>query len=102
MAKIEIELTDEQIEKLNELEKEHQVDLGQLIDNFYEARTMVSSEIENFEKNTSVASKVKENSLDVENKAENLEDNFTYTETYEVKIKDARHKISWARDIFKL
>jgi hypothetical protein len=102
MAKIEIELTDEQIEKLNELEKNHQVDLGQLIDNFYEARTMVSSEIENFEKNTSVASKVKENSLDVDNKAENLEENFTCTETYEVQIKDARHKISWAKDIFKL
>jgi hypothetical protein len=86
MAKIEIELTDEQIEKLNELEKNHQVDLGQLIDNFYEARTMVSSEIENFEKNTSVASKVKENSLDVDNKAENLEENFTYTETCEFQI----------------
>lgn len=100
MAKIEIELNDEQIEKLKELESQD-IDFGQLIDNFYEARQKVSDEIDKFEKDTSFVDKVKDSSLDIKNKSENLDENFTYTETYEVQIKDARHKISWARDIFK-
>lgn len=101
MAKIELELTDDQVNKLKELES-YDMDVGKLIDNFYEARSKVSSEIGEMEKNTSLLGKVKDSSLDVDNKAENLDENFSENETYEVKIKDARHKISWAKDIFKL
>ena len=101
MAKIELELTDDQVNKLKELES-YDMDVGKLIDNFYEARSKVSSAIGEMEKNTSLLGKVKDSSLDVDNKAENLDENFSENETYEVKIKDARHKINWAKDIFRI
>ncbi|WP_296790382.1 hypothetical protein [uncultured Methanobrevibacter sp.] len=99
MVKIEAELTDEQIEKLNELES-YGIGFGKLVDNFYEAREIFASEIDEIENDNSFLSKIKDNSLDINSKAENLDENFTDTEDYDVRIKDARHKISWAKDIF--
>lgn len=98
MTKIEIELTDEQIEKLESLSKDD-FDFGKAIDEFFETREIVSKKIEELENNPSLAAHL----LDVENKSENLEDNYGEgEETYEVKINQIKHNVSWAKDFFRL
>lgn len=102
MAKIEIELTDEQIEKLQSLSKD-EIDFGKAIDDYFAAREQVSKRIDELESHPSFAGKIVDNALDVENKAENLDENYGEgEETYEIKVNDVKHSISWAKDFFKL
>ncbi|WP_407375760.1 hypothetical protein [Methanobrevibacter sp.] len=102
MTKIEIELTDEQIEKLSSLTKE-EIDFGKAIDDYFEARQQVSEKIEELERHPSLSAKLVDNVMDVDNKAENLDENYgEVEETFEVKINDVKHSISWAKDFFKI
>ncbi|WP_458403720.1 hypothetical protein [Methanobrevibacter sp.] len=102
MAKIEIELTDEQIEKLQSLSKD-EIDFGKAIDEYFAAREQISKKIEKIEKHPSFSEKIVDNAMDIENKAEHLDENYGEAEeTYEVKIKDVRHSVSWAKDFFRL
>lgn len=101
MAKMEIELTEEQLEKVNELEA-NDISVGQAIDMLFEMKEKALPEIESFDNEVGLLEKVKENALDVDSKAENLDENYGEAEkTYEMKIQDVKHKISWANAFFK-
>jgi hypothetical protein len=100
MNKLEIELTDEQLEKVNHL-KDNGIAVGDAIDMLFEMKEMALPEIENFNEDIGIVDKVKENTMDINNKAENLEENFGDSEkTYEMKVQDMKHKVKWAKDFF--
>lgn len=101
MAKMEIELTDKQLERVNELEANN-ISVGEAIDMLFEIKEKALPEIESFNDEMGLLEKVMENTLDVESKAEHLEENYGDAEkSYEMKIQDVKHKISWAKDFFK-
>ena len=98
--KIEIELTDDQLKKVEELESQD-ISVGQAIDMLYEARQKAKSEFEVMDKKLALLDKVSE--VDVENKAENLDENFGESgKTYEMKAQDLKHKIKWGKKLFKI
>ncbi len=98
MIKMEIELTDEQLEKVKQLEAQD-ISVGQAIDMLFEVREKALIEIENIEK-SGLMDKVVD--IDVDNKVENLEDNYGDSEkTYEMEVQDIKHKIKWGKDFFK-
>lgn len=101
MAKMEIEFTDEQIEKINQLEA-NDISVGDAIDMLFEMKDKALPEIESIDNEINILDKVKEIANDVESKAENLEDNYGDADkSYEIKVQDVKHKISWAKDFFK-
>lgn len=102
MAKIEIELTDEQLKKVETL-KEHDIDVGQAIDMLFEVKDKALSEINTIDdEEIGIFEKVKGNALDVDTKADILEENFGDSDkSYEMKVQDVKHKIRWARDFFR-
>ena len=84
MVKMEIDLTEEQLEKVKQLEA-HDIGIGEAIDLLFEAKKETLSLIE-----------------DVDDIAEILDENYGDAEkTYEMKVQDVKHKISWTKDIFK-
>ena len=98
--KIEIELTDDQLKKVEELESQD-ISVRQAIDMLYEARQKAQSEFEVMDKKLALLDKVSE--VDVENKAENLDENFGESgKTYEMKAQDLKHKIKWGKKLFKI
>lgn len=101
MAKVEFELTEEQLKKV-EILNEHDIDVGRAIDMLFEMKEKALLEIEQIDDNEiSLFEKVKENALNVDTKADNLEENFADGDkTYEMKVQDVKHKISWAKDFF--
>ncbi|WP_405290587.1 hypothetical protein [Methanobrevibacter sp.] len=101
MAKIEIELTDEQLEKVNHL-KSHNISVGEAIDMLFEAKEKTFSELEAINKERNVFGKVKDSTLDVDSKAENLEENYGDAEkTYDQEVLEYKPRLSWAKDVFK-
>ena len=102
MVKIEIELNDEQLEKLNSLTKDD-IDFGEIIDNYFDARKKLSQQIELLEEDASLSDKIVKNTLDVKNKSEILDKNYNESDaSYEIKIQDFKHNISWVKDFFKI
>ena len=101
MAKMEIELTEEQLEKVKQLEA-HDISVGDAIDKLFEMREKALPEIAQIDDaEIGLFEKVKENALDVDNKAEILDENYGDADkTYEMKVQDVKHKISWAKDFF--
>lgn len=98
---MEIEFTDEQIEKINQLEA-NDISVGDAIDMLFEMKDKALPEIESIDNEINILDKVKEIASDVESKAENLEDNYGDADkSYEIKVQDVKHKISWAKDFFK-
>ena len=101
MAKMELEFTDEQIEKINQLQA-NDISVGDAIDMLFEMKDKALPEIESMDNEITILEKVKENALDVESKADNLEENYGDADkSYEMKVQDVKHKISWAKDFFK-
>ena len=101
MAKMEIELTEEQLEKVNHLEA-NGISVGDAIDKLFEMQEKALPEIAEIDdEQIGLFEKVKENALDVENKAEVLDENYGDADkSYEMKVQDVKHKISWAKDFF--
>ncbi|MBR0271677.1 MAG: hypothetical protein IJQ68_06785 [Methanobrevibacter sp.] len=123
MAKIEIELTDEQLKKV-EILKKNDIDVGTAIDMLFEAkeqsyqqeaqylenkinqankqREELEEQLENINKEISVYSQLKDASLDVEQKLKILEKEYgDVDESYEMKVQDVKHNINWTKDFFK-
>ncbi|MDO5823311.1 hypothetical protein [Methanobrevibacter sp.] len=101
MNKIEIELTDEQLEKVEHLQSQD-ISVGKAIDMLFEIKEKALPEIEQIDKEISLLEKVKETTFDVDNKAEILDENYGDSEkTYEMKIQDVKHKIKWGKEFFK-
>ncbi len=101
MVKMEIELTDEQFEKVKYLESTD-ISVGEAIDMLFEIKEKALPELDAFDKELTAFQKIKEDVMDVETKAENLDENYgEQSVTYDVKIQEMKHKISWARDFFQ-
>ena len=101
MVNLELEFTDEQIEKINHLEANN-ISVGDAIDMLFEVKDKALPEIESIYDEISLLEKVKVNTLDVESKADNLEENYGDADkSYEMKVQEVKHKISWAKDFFK-
>ena len=98
MAKMEIELTDEQLEKV-EILKENDIDVGQAIEMLFEVRDKFLSDVE---EDKGLVDKIKDNALDVDSKAENLDENYGEgTLSPDMQVLEYKHKIKWAREFFK-
>lgn len=98
MAKMEIELTDEQLEKV-EILKENDIDVGQAIDMLFEVKDKLLSDVQ---EDKGLMDKIKDNTLDIDSKAENLEENYGEgTLSPEMQVLEYKHKIKWAREFFK-
>ena len=94
MSKMEIELTDEQMEKVKQLEAQN-ITVGQAIDMLFELKEKALPEIEKLEKSGLLE-------VDVYAKAENLDENYGDSEkTYEMEVQDLKHKIKWSKEFFK-
>ncbi|MCI6994820.1 hypothetical protein [uncultured Methanobrevibacter sp.] len=94
MSKMEIELTDEQMEKVKQLEAQN-ITVGQAIDMLFELKEKALPEIEKLEKSGLLE-------VDVDAKAENLDENYGDSEkTYEMEVQDLKHKIKWSKEFFK-
>ncbi|WP_407392964.1 hypothetical protein [Methanobrevibacter sp.] len=100
MVKMEIELTEEQLDKVKQLEK-HDISVGQAIDMLFEAKEETLALVEDIE-TAGILGKIKDTTLDVDDKAKVLDGNYGDSEeSYEEKVRDIKHKVSWAKDIFK-
>lgn len=99
---MEIELTEEQLKKV-EILKENDIDVGQAIDMLFEVKEKALSDIDTFDDDKiGLIEKIKENTLDVETKAEHLGENYGEGElSPEMQVQEFKHKIKWARDFFK-
>ncbi|MGN0177235.1 MAG: hypothetical protein ACI389_05340 [Methanobrevibacter sp.] len=98
MNKMEIELTDEQLEKVKKLESQD-ISVGQAIDMLFEAKQEVLTQIEKIEK-SGILDKV--SNVNVDNKTENLEENYGDAEkTYEMEVQNIKHRLKWCKDFFK-
>ena len=98
---MEIELTDDQLEKVKHLESKN-ISVGEAIDMLFEAKEKTFSELESLDEEISLLEKVKDSTLDVDAKAENLEDNYGDVEkTYDQHVLEYKQRLSWAKDVFK-
>lgn len=101
MIKMEIELTDEQFEKVKHLESQN-VSVGEAIDMLFEAKEKTFSELEAIDKEINMIGKVKDSTLDIDSKAENLEENYGDAEkTFDQEVLEYKPRLSWADDVFK-
>lgn len=90
MNKMEIELNDEQLEKVKLLES-HDISVGDAIDMLFEARDKASSIIDDIDENLA------KNAADAENSDETQE-----PKTYDEAVQNYKHHVSWAKDFFKI
>ena len=101
MNKLEIELTDDQLERVKHLESKD-ISVGEAIDMLFEAKEKTFSELEAIDEEISLVSIVKDSTLDVDSKAENLEENYGDADkTYDQKALEYKRRLSWAKDVFK-
>ena len=101
MTKMEFDLTPEQIKKV-EILKANDIDVGDAIDMLFEVKEKALNDIETFdEEKINLIALLKNEMLDVEEKTEALDENYGGSDkTYELKVQEAKTKISWAKDIF--
>ena len=99
MPKMEIELTDKQLEKV-EILKSKDVDVGQAIDLLFELQNEAAAQLEEQNQDESFLEKVKDSALDSEIKEALLKENYEENETYDKTVQTTKHKIKWS-NIFK-
>lgn len=94
MTKMEIELTDEQLEKVKQLES-YNISVGEAIDMLFEARDRVMAIIDDIDSDTGES-----DSSNTE--AEDAEETQPTVKTYDEAVQDYKHHVSWAKDFFKI
>ena len=121
--KMEIELTDSQLERVKSLESEG-ISVGEAIDMLFDIKEDIShntnllidtkiskankekAELQNrldkLDEEISLFSKLKDSTLDVEQKQKLVEKEYLETETFDKKVQDAKHDFKWSRAIFKI
>ena len=101
MTKMEFELTDEQIEKVQQLES-NGISVGEAIDQLFEIRNEALSQIEEVEKSIDFIDELKNTAIDADKKIEMIEKRYEEAGTTpDMKIQEIKHKISWGKDFFK-
>lgn len=101
MAKIEIDLTEEQLEKVKQLEA-NDISVGDAIDMLFDVKKEAFLQMEDIDEKITLLDKIKETAWDVEVKAAALDDNYSDSEkTYDRAVQDTKHRIKWGKDFFK-
>jgi hypothetical protein len=99
MAKMEFDLTEEQMEKVKTLE-ENGIGIGEAIDLLFEIKEEAFNQMDKVDENIDIVTKI--TSIDADKKIEIMEKTYGDTEkTPEMKIKEVKQKVSWGRDFFK-
>lgn len=122
--KMEIELTDEQYEKVQAL-KDNDMSVGDAIDALFEMKEAVALQtdkiIENkleevnkekaeleerlskLDEDISIFTKLKDTTMDVDQKQKIIEKDYGIPiQTYDESVQDKKHKFKWTKSIFKL
>ena len=99
MTKIEIELTDDQLKKV-EILKSKDVSVGQAIDLLFEVQHEALAQIEEQNDEDNIMEKMKNTNFDIEIKQRIMKENFEENETYDKTVLDAKHKLKWS-EFFK-
>ena len=94
MVKMEIELTEDQFEKVQIL-KSKDVDVGQAIDLLFGLQNEIISQIEEQKNEEHLIEKIYDTGFDGEIKQELLKKNHVKDETYDRTLQDTKHKIKW-------
>lgn len=93
MVKVEVELTDEQYDKVKQIE-EQGITIGEGIDMLFDVVDKLHEDYAESEKD--------KGPLDATQKAKRLEKHYGETDkTYDVEVQDRKHKIKWAKEFFK-
>ena len=100
MVEKTIELTEEQLEKVETLEA-NGINVGEAIDMLFKIKEDVEVNAPKYENEIDVISKLKDTTLDVEQKREILEKDYSDLKTYDDQTQAFKRNISWARDFFK-
>lgn len=100
MTKMEIEFTDEQIEKI-EILKDNGISVGQAIDLLFKVQNEIKTQIEENHPDDDIMEKIQNTDFDVNIKAEIMEKKDHEPETYDVAIGEVKHKVKWS-EFFKL
>ena len=123
MAKMEIELTEEQLKKV-EILQNNDIDVGSAIDMLFEIkekssqneaeylnskldqankeREELQNKLEKVNREISLYSQLKDTSLDVDQKLKILEKDYgEVDESYEMKVQSVKRNINWTKDFFK-
>lgn len=121
--KMEIELTDEQAKKV-EILKENGMDVGDAVDALFEMKDMIKDQgtsavtyrlnkvtqekaelekrMEALDEEISFFNKLKDTSLDVDQKLKIVEKEYgTTSKTYDESVQNAKHKFKWTKSIFR-
>lgn len=100
MTKMEFDLTDEQIEKVKELE-ENGISVGEAIDLLFEVKDEAIKQMDKIDENMDIATQIA-TSRDADKKIELMEKAYAESEkTPEMRIQDVKHKVKWGRDFFR-
>ncbi len=100
MTKMEIELTDEQIEKI-EILKDNGISVGQAIDLLFKVQNEIKTQVQENHPDEDILEKIENSDFDVNIKAEIIEKTEPKPETYDVAIEETRRKVKWS-EFFKL
>ena len=102
MTKIEIDLTEEQLKKVEELEKLN-FSVGDAIDALFAINENASFNIENVDDDKiDIYAKIKGSVCQVDGKTKVFLENYSdENKDYDEQIHEVKTKISWAKDFFK-
>ena len=100
MTKMEIEFTDEQIEKI-EILKDNGISVGQAIDLLFKVQNEIKTQVQENHPDEDILEKIENSDFDVNIKAEIMEKADNKPETYDVAIEETRRKVKWS-EFFKL
>lgn len=100
MTKIEIEVTDEQLEKI-EILKDNGISVGQAINLLFKVQNEIKTQVEENHPDDDILEKIENSDFDVNIKAEIIEKAEPKPETYDVAIEETRRKVKWS-EFFKL
>ena len=100
MTKMDIEFSDEQIEKI-EILKDNGISVGQAIDLLFKVQNEIKTQVEENHPDEDILEKIENSDFDVNIKAEIMEKADNKPETYDVAIEETRRKVKWS-EFFKL
>ncbi len=99
MTKMDIEFSDEQIEKI-EILKSNGFTVGEAIDLLFNIQKEIKSQIEENDPDGEILEKIQYSGFDIKIKAEIFEIEGESHETYDEAIEEVKHRVKWS-EFFK-
>ena len=94
MTKMEIEFTEEQLEKV-EILKSKDISVGEAIEILFKIQDEALAQIED-QNDENIWEKLQDTGFDLKIKQELLKKQYSETETYDRSVQDTKHKIKWS------